>query len=133
MKAGRGLRTLLMKYTRATWIKFVVVGLINTGTTYLIYVALLMFFNYQITYLISYISGIFISYILNTYFVFKTNFSWKSLLSFPLVYVVQYIVGSVVVGLIVELDLVSKVIAPIIATIILIPVTFIFSKWILKR
>lgn len=133
MKAEEDLLTLLMKFLRIEWIKFLFTGGINTIVTYLFYLLLVAILNYHLAYIISYIIGIIVSYTLNTIFVFKTNFSIKKMVSFPLVYIFQFVASYFLVAVLIEFEIVSEIFAPIIVTVTLIPFTYFLSKFILKR
>jgi putative flippase GtrA len=114
------------------FLKFLLSGGINTFITYIIYLALLNYMSYGISYSISFCVGIVVSYGLNRFFVFHSKGDKKTILLFPFVYVIQYIVGFILVFLWVELLQWHVFLAPIAATIITIPLTFILTKWIFK-
>jgi len=120
-----------MRYmTRLTgqFARFVICGIINTLTTYLVYLACLYIVRYSMAYTLSFASGIFISYYLNSRYVFYEKLSWRKALKYPLVYLVQYLLGITSLYLLVELAGVSEVIAPIFVVLITVPVTFLLSR-----
>ncbi|WP_339798944.1 GtrA family protein [Paenibacillus sp. FSL R5-0744] len=131
MKVERDHHTSLMKFINKPFIRFVISGFINTGATYIIYLVLLSFWEYKISYTVSYISGIFISYYLNTIFVFQEKASFQKFLKFPVVYIVQYLINLLFIFLLVDKMGLSTAIVPIIVTIIAIPITFLLSKTII--
>ena len=111
--------------------KFLVVGVINTGSTYLIYLFFNLFVAYSIAYTIAYLSGIAISYYLNARWTFASDISLHSAIMYPSVHVAQYFVGILSLHwLIVSLQMDEKV-APLIVVLLTLPVTFLLSKWIL--
>lgn len=112
--------------------KFVVSGGINTLATYIIYLLLLMIFNYSVAYTLSYLSGILISFYLNSIFVFKEKVTLKKFLRFPIVYAVQYLVNMFMIYVLVEELHVTAQIVPLIVIVITIPITYILSKVIIK-
>jgi len=123
-----------MRYmTRLTgqFARFVICGVINTLTTYLIYLICLYAVRYSMAYTLSFASGIFISYYLNSRYVFREELSWRKALKYPLVYLVQYLLGISSLYLLVELAGVSEVIAPIFVVLITVPVTFLLSRRII--
>ena len=74
--------------------RFLVVGGINTGGGYVLYLAVLWLGASPVwAYNISYVIGILASYLLNLKFTFRRTHSNKKMLLYPLVYVVQYVVG----------------------------------------
>lgn len=132
MKAGNGRVTLWTKHLNKPFLRFVVSGIINTVSTYLIYLFLLLFLNYSIAYTISYLSGIFISYYLNTLFVFNEKVSLMKFLKFPIVYVIQYLINVLMMYVLVEHLGMSAKIVPIIVIIVTIPINYVLSKLIIK-
>jgi putative flippase GtrA len=121
-----------MKFINLEFIRFVLIGLVNTGLTYVLYLLLLFVVPYTIAYSISYIAGIFLSYFLNSKFVFKTKLQLSKALQFPLVYIVQYLLGLVLIYVLVDLFNFNKTIVPILIVIISMPITFVLSKFIIK-
>ncbi|MEN6351611.1 MAG: GtrA family protein [Syntrophomonas sp.] len=112
--------------------RFIICGGINTLLTYIIYVVALRFFRYSISYSISFVSGIFIAYFLNSRFVFEQELSLKKAISYPLVYLVQYLLGITALYVLVELLSVNELLAPLIIVAITVPVTFLLSRRIIK-
>lgn len=114
------------------FIRFLLVGSINTVSTYIIYLlALWISTSAILAYNISYMLGIGISYCLNLKITFKKKHSLIKMLSFPLVYVVQYVVGLIALKFFlswgINAELAGLFIIPII-----VPITFIFSRFILQ-
>lgn len=121
-----------MKFTDTPFFRFIIIGGINTVVTYLIYILLLVVFTYKCAYSLSYISGVLISYTLNTVFVFKECWSWSKLFKFPIVYFVQYVFGLLLLTILVDNLNVNVKLAPVINVIIFIPITYILTKMIIK-
>lgn len=115
------------------WLRFIVGGSINTGFTYVTYLGLNSFLNYQAAYLIAYVAGIIFSYWFNARIVFRVPLSWKGLLTFPAVYIVQYVISAFLLGSLVEHFGKSESIAPILVAMAMIPVSYFMSKSILQR
>ncbi|CAH1223444.1 GtrA family protein [Paenibacillus sp. JJ-223] len=132
MRAENGHPTLLTKLLNKEFLKFVISGGLNTLATYLMYLFLLMFLNYSLAYSISYVAGIFLSYYLNTVFVFKEKVSFKKFLKYPIVYLVQYAVNMLLLYVLVEYVQLYVEIVPLISMVVTIPVTFLLSKMIIK-
>lgn len=114
------------------FMRFLIVGIINTLSTYLIYLFLLIVFNYHISYTISYIAGIIISYYLNSIYVFKEKVSFIKFLKYPIVYVVQYLINLATMFLFIEYLHFQQQIVPIIVMVLSIPITYLLSKLIIK-
>lgn len=112
-------------------IKFIGAGGVNTIITYLLYLILLLVLSYQISYTITYIFGIFLSYWLNIKFVFQEKGSKKKILLFPLVYVFQYLIGMLILYIVIDKLNTPKELGPIIVIIVTLPLTFLLSKKVL--
>jgi putative flippase GtrA len=112
--------------------RFILWGGINTLASYLIYALLLSFLPYLIAYSIAFIAGIFISYFLNSRFVFKQEMRLSKAVKYPLVYVSQYLLGVTSLYLFVQVLRVNKLLAAALAVILSIPVTFLLSRRIVR-
>lgn len=115
------------------FIKFIGAGVINTIVSYLLYLVLVLFLNYQVSYAIAFIFGIILSFVLNTKYVFEVEQTFKKFILFPLVYLVQYLLGAFMMNFVIEVIGIDKFIAPILVTVCSLPVSYIFSKKILIR
>jgi len=114
------------------FLRFLVVGGVNTGTTYLLYLLLLWLGASPLTaYNTSFVFGVFLSYVLNVKVTFQTKHSSRKLLSFPLVYVVQYAVGLLVLKVGLHFGLPAEF-AAIPVVLINLPVTFLMSRLLLR-
>lgn len=107
-------------------------GGVNTGLTYLLYVALALFFPYLVSYSASYVVGIFLSYYLNSRFVFKQKMTLGKALKYPGVYVLQYLMSTALLYVSVELLQINQFLAPAFALVITIPVVFLLSRFIIN-
>lgn len=121
-----------MRSTKREFYRFILWGAINTLSGYLIYVLLLLFLPYLVSYSLAYILGIFISYFLNSKFVFKRELRLSRALTYPLVYVTQYVLGVISLYLLVEVFKLNKLLAPLLVVLITIPVTFFLSRRVVK-
>jgi putative flippase GtrA len=121
-----------MKYMNNEYVRFIIAGIINVISTYVLYLLFLTLLNYIVSYTLSYIFGIAISYYLNSSFVFHTSFSWKKALQYPTVYVVQYIIGAACLYVFVKLLHLAPTTAPFLVMMITIPIVFVMSRFILK-
>ncbi|WP_256759144.1 GtrA family protein [Cohnella sp. WQ 127256] len=132
MGVGEGINKLWMKVKEAEFQKFIIGGLLNTLLGYSLYLVLLLFMSYNVSYVLSFIIGILISYLINSLFVFRVPLSLKKLLSFPIVYLVQLVLGYLLMYVIIELLNTNERVAPLLVTITTIPVTFMLSKRVIK-
>lgn len=116
------------------FIRFIIVGMINTANYYIIYSFFNSFLNMY--YLFSHITATIISLIgsfyLNTYFTYKTKPSLKKFLQFPLTQVVNFSVSTLSIYIFVSWFHLNEKIAPILSVFFAIPFTFFISGKILK-
>lgn len=111
--------------------RFLAGGALNTGSTFVLYWLLLLVVEYRIAYAISFVSGILLSYVINTKFVFRTEYSLRKVVLFPLVYLVTYFAGAVVLDVAVSRFGVDARIAPFISICATLPLTYLLSKLVL--
>lgn len=111
---------------------FLIGGGLNTALTYGIYLLLNLFINYQTSYVVAYTSGILFSYLFNSQVVFKLKKTWKGLLIYPSVYLLQYLIGAALLHVLVESFGMPKEAAPLLIIVALLPVTYILSKAVLR-
>ncbi len=112
---------------------FLVFGGINTLLSYLIYLTGLLVVPYPVAYTFSFVAGIFISYCLNSVFVFREKLRVAKALQYPMVSIVQYVVGLGLLYLLVERAHVSKLVAPFVVVLLLLPLTYRLSRYIIRR
>ena len=110
------------------FVRFIVSGALNTGITYGLYLLLLPILGYLAAYSAAYVAGIFLSYWLNSAFVFRAPMNWRGLVRFPLVYVVQYLLTGFLLWLCVDTLGVDQQIALLVAIAVTIPVTFLAAR-----
>jgi len=115
------------------WILFILGGGLNTLFSYIVYYLLIAHIYYQYAFFISYIAGIFFSYIFNTCIVFRVPLSIIKFLKFPAVYIVQYSVSAILLKQVIEKIGVSITFAPIIVAIFMIPLTYVLTRFILVK
>jgi len=125
--------SLKMALMKKPFFKFIISGGLNTIATYLVYLLLLTITNYQISYTVSYIAGIILSYYLNKKFVFKTKNSLKTFLIYPLVYLSQYLLGFFLTWFWIEILKLNPIYSPIIVVALSLPVTFLLSRFVFTK
>ena len=118
------------KYGRilGTFIRFLVSGGFNTALTYALYLLLLRFISYRISYTVAFIAGIALAYILNRFFVFRAKGGSYAFPLMAVVYLVQYLAGIVIVSFWVEILGWSASLAPLAAIALTIPLTFVLTR-----
>lgn len=133
MKLIKGLNQSLMKFINTELGRFIFFGGVNTLIGYLVYSVLLLFVSYSVSYTIAYVIGIFVSYYFNSKFVFNQTLTLKKLLKYPSVYFIQYLSGLILIKVLVDFFSINKFIVPLIVIVANIPLTFITSRFIIKK
>lgn len=113
--------------------RFVIGGGLNTLLTYVYYWLLLDLIGYAAAYTVSYAAGIVSGFTINTLFVFRSPWSWRKLMAFPLVHLANYGLGLAVMSLTIRLLGLDERLAPIVATIIVLPFNFVFTRLLLRH
>lgn len=114
------------------FVKFIFSGGLNTLVTYVVYLILLNIFSYKLSFTISYILGIVLSYALNRYWVFKTTGTIKRIILFPGIYLIQYLFGLLVAFVWVEIVGLGEKTAPLASIALSIPITFFLTRLLFK-
>ena len=118
---------------RREFFKFLLVGASNTVLSYVLFLILVRFMPYLAAYTVSYAAGIVNSYFLNVRFVFRERDSLASFLKFPFVYLLQYGLGMVLMWLLVGQMGIAPELAMAAVVVLTIPVTFLASRFVLKK
>jgi putative flippase GtrA len=126
-------KTHIKKGIHSEFFRFLLVGGSNTLLGYALYYLLLGFIPYLYAYTVSYCIGIMFSYVMNSRFVFHQPLSLARFLQFPIVYVIQYGLGVAILWLLVGQLSISPELAMLGVVAATIPVTFLTSRFILKR
>jgi putative flippase GtrA len=121
-----------MKFIKREFLLFVLVGAVNTGASYLLYLGLLSIVSTFIAYTISFVAGIALGYALNTLIVFRERVSVKKAAQFPIVYLVQYGLGIGLLYVFTEWLHISRVLAPLLILVVSVPITFFLARAILR-
>ncbi|VTU17418.1 GtrA-like protein [Variovorax sp. PBL-H6] len=113
-------------------IRFLISGGLNTLGTYLLYLVLLRFMPYWVSYAIAFVSGIALAYALNRFFVFGAPRNEGKAALLPLVYLAQYGLGALIVYGWVDLLRLPPTLAPLASIAVTIPLTFVASRWLFR-
>jgi putative flippase GtrA len=120
-------------WSRSALFRFVMMGCVNTGLTYGVYLLLLPVLGYSIAYSLAFVAGIALALMLNAKVVFTTSLQWWQIATYPLIYLVQYLFGLLIVWLAINQLAMSKQLAPLLAIALNIPLTFVLTKLLLDR
>ena len=117
------------------FVKYAIVGCINTADYYLSYLVFMDIFKfaYRISFVLGYVVSILGSYFLNTYFTYKQKPSVKKFLIFPLTYIPNFIIQYLGIILLVDRLNMSSKVAPVITAIVATPITFFVIKYVIKK
>lgn len=114
-------------------LRFIAGGAVNTALTYALYLGLAIFLPYQAAYLIAYVAGIALAYVINSKFVFDTPLSAARASVYPIIYVVQYFLAAGLLAVLVEFVDLSEKIAPLVVIVAMIPVSYGLNWLALRR
>ena len=110
------------------FIIFVIIGIINTFNGTVFSYIYSNFLSANVAFLPGYISGLLISYILNSFITFKEKLSFQKLIKFTVSSIPNFIIQYIVV-IICNIMGLHKLFAYMLAAIIGIPVTFLLLKF----
>ncbi|GAA1556853.1 GtrA family protein [Streptomyces globosus] len=111
--------------------RFALVGAVNTGTFFGIYLLLHPWMPYFLAYTLAFLLAMVGSFFMNTYFTYRTRPTWKKFLLFPLTNVTNYVIQSAGLYALVAWAGMDTRIAPLVAAVVAIPFTFLLSRKIL--
>jgi putative flippase GtrA len=117
----------------STFVRFLAGGLLNTGLTYVLFLGLTSVLPVSVAYTIAYVSGIVLSYLVNVQFVFRSRASVRTVLRFPIVYVVQYLWGLALLSLLVGALGMAPAVAMLVTIATSVPLTFVMARSMLAR
>jgi putative flippase GtrA len=120
------------QWVTSEFVRFVVVRGICAIFTYGLYLVLLIKIRYEVAYLVSFVGGVVLAYVINSRYVFREAMNAKSAILFPIVYIVQFLVSFVLLRIAVQWVGILPSIAFAIAVGITIPVTFVLSRLIIR-
>jgi len=118
---------------RSEFFRFLLVGLSNTVIGYAVFFLLLQFWPYLYAYSLSYCVAVLNSYFMSVLFVFREKIALHSFLKFPLVYVTQYFIGASILWALVDKFQFAPAWAMIVVVIVTVPITFLSSRFVLKK
>ena len=119
-----------MSKLRQAW-RFGLVGVLNTGIYYALYLPLIMVVPYVIAHVLAWVVAMTISFYLNSVFTYRVTPSLRSFVLYPLTNIPNALVSTLGVVSFVEALGVSEQLAPLLAGLIAVPATFFITRWIL--
>jgi putative flippase GtrA len=112
-------------------VRFGVVGVINTGVYYGLYLILRTVLPYLVAHVIAFLLAMVGSYFLNCWFTFRTRPTLRKFLLFPLSNATNFTITSLGLYLLVDIGHVNEKISPLIAAAAAIPVTYVVARYVL--
>lgn len=100
--------------------------------SYGVYLLMLIWTDYTVAYVGSYVAGIALAYLASARLVFREPLRRKAALAFPLVYVVQFVLGLVLIKLAVQVLAIPEWLALGFSVAITLPLTFLMSRWAVR-
>ena len=119
--------------THGEFVRYLVAGATNTLVTYGLLVLAMRFVNYLVAYTACYATGIALGYALQSLFVFRVPLQWRTVVRFPLAYVVQYAFGAALLSLLVDVGHVDRRLSALIVVVANVPVGFIVNRRALRH
>ncbi|NFE93975.1 GtrA family protein [Clostridium botulinum] len=108
---------------------FVTIGIINTFIGVVFSYIFSSFLNENLAFIVGYICGLLVSYLLNSFFTFRENLSLNKFIKFSISYIPNFIIQNIVVLIVFNMMGLHKLIAYVLAAIIGVPVTFVLMKF----
>ena len=132
------------------FLRFLVTGSINTAASWVVYLIIrhalealhvpaialtdhIALTTDKFAFTVAYLFGVVFTYYLSSRWVFRVAMSWRSFLQFPSIYVVQYSFGIVLMHILVDRLHFPVDFAPLAVIVLSMPVTFVLSRFVLKR
>jgi putative flippase GtrA len=113
----------------AEFIKFVIIGIINTFNGVIFAYIYSELLNKNLAFVFGYISGLIISYLLNSFITFKEQLDIKKFIKFCISYIPNFIIQNIVVIVVYNILGLYELIAYALAALIGVPVTFLLMKF----
>ena len=110
--------------------RYLIAGALNTGASYLLYLALLQVTGYRAAYVISFVAGIAFSYVLMRFAVFRAPGRRFSPIWVAASHLVQLILGLAVVEIWVKVLNGPPALAALAAVAVCVPLMFMVQRWI---
>lgn len=112
-------------------VTFAVVGVVNTGMYYGLYLLFLMRLPYLLAHVLAFLLSMVGSFFLNARFTYRTRPTLRKFLLFPLTNAANFVITTAGVYVIVDVLQAGSRFAPLLASAAAIPVTFVVSRWIM--
>ncbi len=126
------IKKIIKKYKLEEFIKFVIVGILATGISYLVYVIFIQFLDKNIAYTIGYVISFCFNLLASHLFTFKTKVNVNNSVRFGIAHLTNYTIQIGLLNLLTWLGI-EKEYAPIPVYVIAVPVNFFIVRFALKN
>ena len=123
----------MKKFFKFPSFRFLAGGAANTLITYIIYLILLQFISYKLSYTVTYIAGIVIGYLINAIWVFQSRPSKKTAIIYPFVYLTQYLLGIGLLIVLVDYLSMDERFAPILVILVTLPLMYLMTRLLFQN
>lgn len=113
-------------------LRFVIAGAVNTGLSVLVYQAALFVMPHGPAYVLAYLAGIAIAYLLYSRQVFDAPLGTKRFAVFAVFYMLSLAVGTVLNGVLIEMFGIIERLAIFITVALMLPVNYLGSRFCLR-
>ena len=110
---------------------FVIVGLVNTGGTYLLFLLVNLIAPYQAAFTVSFAAGVLFSAFANGIWVFERHPKPRDVLAYAAFYILNYLVRLYLLVLFVEDFAMAEFLAPLVVVAVMLPVSYLGANLIL--
>lgn len=121
----------MSRTTSLAFVRFVVVGLLNTAVHYSIYLPLRLVIPYVMAHVIAWFAAVTTSFVLNCRWTFGVAPTWRRALSYPLSSLPNLLLTTVGVVALVQWIGLDERLAPLLAGLAAVPLTFLAGRWLL--
>ena len=116
-------------FVSKNFLLFILIGVVNTFNGTLASSVLANWLQPNLAFVIGYMFGLVIAYILNSKFNFKESMSYEKLIKFAVSYIPNFIIQNMVVIIMYNVFGVNKIVVYMVAAIIGVPLTYLFIKF----
>lgn len=118
--------------TASTFVRFVLVGGVNTLATLAMYWLLLPWLRPQPAYAASFAAGVGLGYLLHTRYAFRARRGWRSFAAWPLVCLAGWAAGAGALAVAIGPLGIDPRLAPLLSVAASVPVTFLLGRRVLR-
>lgn len=122
------MKKLYEMFFRKEFVLFLIIGIVNTFNGTLFSFLFSYLYNANIAFIIGYLCGLIIAYLLNSYIVFHKTLSLSRFWRFAISYIPNFLIQNILVFFIYNQWHYDKMIAYVSAAVIGIPITFLLLK-----